>query len=128
MAGEAPVDSLEALTAHWRGEADVLRRCGAETLADLTERHASEVEAVQRARRFDAVTLEEASEIGGYSYDHLQRLVADGKIPNAGRKGSPRIHRQDVPRKPGHGTKPPGRTKLEMFEEAVQRAREEANE
>lgn len=50
----------------------------------------------------DVITLEEASRVGGYSVDHLQRLVALGTIPQAGRKGAPRIRRSDVPSKPGH--------------------------
>jgi hypothetical protein len=50
----------------------------------------------------DLVTLTEAHTIGGYSIDHLQRLVSNGKIQNIGRKGSPRIRRSDVPIRPGH--------------------------
>ena len=52
----------------------------------------------------DVVTLQEASLIGGYSVDHLQRLVAGGTIGNVGRKGAPRVRRADVPIKPGHGS------------------------
>jgi hypothetical protein len=50
----------------------------------------------------DLVRLQEASRLGGYSVDHLQRLVASGAIPNMGRKGAPLILRSDVPRKPGY--------------------------
>jgi hypothetical protein len=50
----------------------------------------------------DAVTLSEAERIGGYSADHLARLVREGKLPNVGRKHAPRIRRTDVPLKPGH--------------------------
>lgn len=52
----------------------------------------------------DTLTLSEASLVGGYSVDHLQRLVARGAIQNYGVKGRPRIRREDVPRKPGHGS------------------------
>ncbi len=34
-----------------------------------------------------------------YSADHLGRLVREGKLPNAGREGAPRIRLQDLPRK-----------------------------
>ena len=55
----------------------------------------------------DTVTLREASLLGGYSVDHLQRLVAQSVITNVGRKGAPRLRRQDVPIKPGRsGTLP----------------------
>jgi hypothetical protein len=49
----------------------------------------------------DLVTLGEASRLGGYSVDHLQRLVRQGTIENVGRKHAPRLRRQDVPTKPG---------------------------
>lgn len=51
----------------------------------------------------ESVTLREAHEIGGYSIDHLQRIVKSGSIPNVGTKGRIRIRRSDVPVKPGHG-------------------------
>ncbi|MDE2782551.1 MAG: hypothetical protein OXK77_06320, partial [Gemmatimonadota bacterium] len=41
----------------------------------------------------------EAARESGYSADHLGRLVRDGRIPNAGRPGAPRIARTDLPRK-----------------------------
>lgn len=50
----------------------------------------------------DAITLREAHRIGGYSVDHLQRLVASGRLENVGRKNRPRLRRTDVPIKPGH--------------------------
>ncbi|MDB4882889.1 MAG: hypothetical protein JWL95_1655 [Gemmatimonadetes bacterium] len=50
----------------------------------------------------DVVTLQEASRIGGYSVDHLQRMVAAQTITNVGRKHAPRMRRADVPTKPGH--------------------------
>lgn len=50
----------------------------------------------------DGVTLQQASSLGGFSVDHLQRLVSKGTIPNVGVKGRPRIRREDVPTKPGH--------------------------
>jgi hypothetical protein len=63
----------------------------AELLDDLAELDAEDDE---------LVTLAQAAYMGGYSVDHLQRLVASGKIPNAGRRGSPRIRRRDVPVRP----------------------------
>lgn len=51
----------------------------------------------------EGVTLREASRIGGYAVDSLQRMVAQGKLPNVGRKGRPRIPRLSVPVKPGFG-------------------------
>ncbi|HEY2375751.1 MAG TPA: hypothetical protein VGH98_07210, partial [Gemmatimonadaceae bacterium] len=67
-----------------------------EILNDLDQLERAEAEAV--------LSLEEASRASGYSADHLRHLVADGSIPNAGRKGAPRIRRADLPRRPAHST------------------------
>ncbi len=45
------------------------------------------------------MTVAEAALESGLSEDHLRHGVADGKIPNAGRKGAPRIRRADLPLK-----------------------------
>jgi hypothetical protein len=50
----------------------------------------------------EILTLAEAAQESGYSGDHLRHLIADGTLDNAGRKGSPRIRRGDLPVKPGH--------------------------
>ena len=54
-------------------------------------------------RRRDETTLNltEAARESGYSTDHLGHLVRDGKIPNAGRPGAPRIAPRHLPRKIG---------------------------
>jgi hypothetical protein len=63
--------------------------------------------------------------LGGYSYSHLQALVAEDKIPNIGTKGAPRIRRCDVPMKPGRGRRPTrGPTKGRLLDASVRRARE----
>jgi hypothetical protein len=46
------------------------------------------------------LSLAQAAQESGYSVDRLQKLVAAGTIPNAGRKGKPAIRRSDLPRKP----------------------------
>lgn len=63
-------------------------------------------ELLQDFERFRAGEAEEllnlcdAARLSGYSEDHLGKLVRAGKIPNAGRAGSPRIRRADLPRRP----------------------------
>ena len=69
--------SVETLPATWRTQAKALRRYRDETTLSLTE----------------------AARESGYSTDHLGRLVRDGKIPNTGRPGAPRIARSHLPRK-----------------------------
>jgi hypothetical protein len=87
--------------AKWTNEAEAMHRRGvmvngrgllAEVLADFRAVMASEAEAV--------LSLREAASRSGYSVEHLGRLIREGRVPNAGRKGTPRIRAADLPRKP----------------------------
>jgi hypothetical protein len=91
---------LESLLAEWRADADRMRRYGHEATATVCELHARQVEAAMAAMEAEALTLVEAAEESGLSADHLGRLLRTGAIPNAGRKGAPRIRRGDLPRSP----------------------------
>ena len=68
--------------------------------ATLYEKVARELDEYEQQRALECLTLEEAAIASGYSQAHLQRLVAEGTIPNAGATHRPRIRRQDLPRKP----------------------------
>ena len=87
------------MPADWRRRAKSLRRYGGETPATAIERCADDLEATLVERDETTYSLVEASRESGYSADHLGRLVRDGKIPNAGRPGAPRIALKDLPRK-----------------------------
>lgn len=91
---------MNALVARWRGEVEVLRRRGAEIQAAVLEGCAADLEAYERERALEALTLEQAAEESGYSCSALQRAVARGVVANAGSKRRPRIRRGDLPRKP----------------------------
>ncbi|MCY3547357.1 MAG: hypothetical protein OXH49_10805 [Gemmatimonadetes bacterium] len=91
--------SIEALPGTWRRRAKALRRYGSEPPAVTLERCAAELEDTIVERDETTYSLVEASRESGYSADHLGRLVRDGKIPNAGRPGAPRIALKDLPRK-----------------------------
>ncbi|MFL5516646.1 MAG: hypothetical protein ACJ8DJ_10845, partial [Gemmatimonadales bacterium] len=46
-----------------------------------------------------------------YSVDHLARLIREGRLPNAGRHGSPRVRAADLPLRPRKDVAAdPGRT------------------
>jgi hypothetical protein len=90
---------IDALVEHWRAEADVFRRYGQESLAGVCELHAREVEAALATAQCEPLTLTEAAAESGFSADHLGRLVREGKLPNAGRSGAPRVRRADLPTK-----------------------------
>lgn len=73
---------------------------GPEEIARVYEIVARELDEALRVHGDTPLTLAEAARESGYSEDHLRHLVAEGKIPNAGQKGRPRIRRRDLPRKP----------------------------
>ena len=91
--------SVETLPATWRRQAKALRRYGGETPAVALESCAAELETTLRERDETTLSLTEAARESGYSADHLGRLVRDGRIPNVGRPGAPRIARKHLPRK-----------------------------
>ena len=95
--------SVEILSAAWRRHARTLRGYGDETPAVALESCAEQLEAALRERDEATLSLTEAARESGYSADHLGRLVRDGKIPNAGRPGAPRIARRHLPREAGAG-------------------------
>lgn len=76
---------------------------GAEAQAKGIEWCTEQLELALQEQGERLLGLQEAAEVSGYSADHLGRLVRDGKIPNAGRKGAPKIRLEDVPRKATNG-------------------------
>lgn len=98
------MERLTALADRWKAEADTAeQRYGDERVAHLLRLLAAELEEAVRVTQEEPLTLDEAATVSGYTVDHLRHLVADRAIPNAGRKGAPRIRRADLPIKPGFG-------------------------
>lgn len=94
------MDQHHPLAERWRQEAHRDERRGLKDAAALGRHFADELETYERERGLEGLTLREAAAESGYSADHLALLVAKGAIENAGEKRSPRIRRQDLPRKP----------------------------
>lgn len=85
------------IAARWREEGDHLRtRYNDEPKARLCEVHAEELERALFEAGNESLTLKEAANQTGYSVDHLGRMVREGKIPNTGRKGAPRVLARDL--------------------------------
>jgi hypothetical protein len=90
--------TLEAVLARLQARRDELHRLGALVdAAALYDDVIAELAAVRDEQRERLYSLAQAAEISGYSTEHLARLVRAGKIPNAGKKGSPRIRGADLP-------------------------------
>lgn len=86
------------LVTSWRERADVLEPY-APHVARAFRDHADELEAALHSAMDALLTLDQASRESGYTADHLRHLVAQGTIPNAGKKGAPRVRRADLPRR-----------------------------
>jgi hypothetical protein len=100
------------LPARWRERAETLRSFGDPNSARLWDIAAVELERAQALFAAETLSLTEAARASGYTPDHLGRLVAHGKIANAGRTNAPRIRRQDLPaKKPGGRGRPAARPK-----------------
>lgn len=91
------------LVERWRADAAFLRNCGATEAATTREDCAAQLEVFESQRALEQLTIAEAAKESGYSIDHLQLLVRQGTIPNAGKDGAPRVARKDLPKKPGSG-------------------------
>lgn len=91
--------TLADLCAHWRADAAVFRRRGAEASAVLLEGCADELERAAEQASAAPVTLAEASALSGYSVAHLRRLIASGLLRNVSADGRVRLRVGDLPRK-----------------------------
>lgn len=89
---------------HWRATAADLRLYGAVGEATALETCAAELERAEREYVVEELTLEQAAVELGLKADTVGRLLRDGKIPNAGGKGRPRVRRCDLQ----HKTRPAG--------------------
>ena len=86
------------LPAFWRSRADEIERY-APPVAEAFRVAAGELMAALHEAANTELTLDEAAAESGYSKRTLRQFVSGGSIPNAGRKGAPRIRRGDLPRK-----------------------------
>ena len=102
------MSDLRDLPAHWRGRAEMLKPyapAGAQAFEDA----AAELDSALFSHDMEAMNLKQAAEESGYSAEHLGRLLKAGKLPNAGKKGAPKLLRKDLPRKALKATGTEGR-------------------
>jgi hypothetical protein len=94
-------DHITALIERWQGRQQEWSRLHAQVDgAALAGEVVADLQKIAESNGAEELTLTAASTLSGYSTDHLSRLLRDGAIPNAGRKGSPRIRRADLPIRP----------------------------
>lgn len=90
--------TLADLPVIWTARAEELAPY-APAAAEAFRRAAAELEDARRAADEEVLSLTAAAAASGYSSDTLRHMVANGRIPNAGRRGAPRIRRADLPRR-----------------------------
>jgi hypothetical protein len=103
---EGVVGTPASLLSQWRERAAHLQQFGDPNSARLWHLAAAELERALASVADETLSLVEAARVSGYTADYLGHLIKTGKLPNAGRKGAPRIRRQDLPQKRSNG---PGR-------------------
>ena len=92
----------------WRQRAEQLRDWGGSArVARMWERAAVELEHALTAAGGEVLTLKQAAAVSGLGTGYLGDLLRAGRIPNAGRKGAPRIRRADLPVATGCKPVPP---------------------
>ena len=95
--------SIAELLSKWEARQAEWRRLGVHVMgAAIADEILSDLHQLETAHTLEPLTLTEAALASGYSIDRLQKMVAGGQLENVGKKGSPRIRRGDLPRKPGH--------------------------
>src|SRR5437870_923035 len=90
------------LLLRWRQEADLYEKRGLKELAAIARSFAADLEAWTKKYNEEELTLDQAAKESGFTKDHLFRLIHDGKLKNVGEPRSPRLHRENLPRKPGY--------------------------
>lgn len=90
---------MNELVTQWRTEATTLERNGYGEAARVLERCATDVELYQPVEA--AVPLAVAKAQCRYTYQHLWRLVRDGRLTNYGTPKRIRVRLSELPRKPG---------------------------
>lgn len=88
----------DELVARWVAQREAFRRTQAvvdgASLADL---FVADLGDLEQTAETVVLTLDEAAKRSGYSVEHLGRLIRQGVVSNAGRKGAPRIYARDIP-------------------------------
>ena len=85
-----------ALPASWRANADHIERF-APAAAVAFRDCAAELDRELLNAENAVLTISEAAMVSGLSKDYIRHLIADGDIPNHGKKGRPRARSGDLP-------------------------------
>ena len=100
MLNQIATPSLNALSTTWRARASELRTwAAADGPARALEQCAEQLDRALQITESEVLTIGQAALESGYSTEQLRRLIRQGRLPNSGRSGSPRLRRADLPRR-----------------------------
>ncbi len=93
--------SVDKIFEIWSKRRDEFKKLGVSVNgAAICDQILADLNHLEQDQRNLVLSLREASERSGYSGEHLARMVRQGKLPNAGRKHSPKVRLGDLPRRP----------------------------
>ncbi len=87
---------LSSLPLEMRAEAEVLRRWGLVEAGEAAERAASRIEERIQQWLEEELTLAEAADEAGLTRSAVEKRLASGRWPNAGRRYRPRVRRRTL--------------------------------
>jgi len=87
----------------WEQRKVVLAECGDIRTVRVITLFLADLEDLARDEDDRLLTLKQAADRSGYNAEYLGRLLREGKLQNAGRKGAPRVRLGDLPRRPMNG-------------------------
>jgi len=96
MAMDLRPAQLGKLLDQWRSQADRLRRYGAGASAAAVEACAGDLEAWLDQWADALLTPQEAAAETGLKAETIAKKIANGELPNAGRRYRPRVRRRDL--------------------------------
>lgn len=96
----ASPNRLVELASRWQTLAQEMAKYGAPPQAGTLRQCSKELFEIMKAEKEVLLNLTAAAQLCGYSADTLGRQIREGKLTSYGPKGSPKVRRGDLPKKP----------------------------
>jgi hypothetical protein len=94
------MQAVDELITRWQDEAAVMEKYGDARGASIVRLMVGELRAAMDAQEEELLSAREAAKRTGYHEDTIGRWLADGTIPNQGKRNRPLVRAGDLPRKP----------------------------
>ncbi|HVX40448.1 MAG TPA: hypothetical protein VHB25_12825 [Gemmatimonadaceae bacterium] len=92
---------VEELRERWLTRREEFARLAAHVDgARIVDEFVADLQTLEHDEADKLLSLSQASQLSGYTSEHIARLVRQGSVINYGRKGKPLVRRGDLPQKP----------------------------